>query len=282
MTPKEFNNIIDKLPTTPRLPILFVGHGNPMNAIEDNIYSRAWKQLEFQLPKPKAILSISAHWLSSDTSVHISKKPRTIHDFWGFPDELYKIEYPCPGAPDFAMATQEIVNKTTVLKDVEWGLDHGTWSVLHHMYPNAEIPVYQLSINLTKTTLWHYELAKELAPLREKGVLIMGSGNIVHNLSRLAWEPNATPYDWAEEFDQQSKKLIIEENHRSLIEYEKLGPAAKLAIPTPDHYWPLIYVLGLQKKNESVSFPIEGIALGSVGMRTVLIGESLDSARRNG
>ena len=183
------------------------------------------------------------------------------------------MQYPCPGSPEYAKATELIAHKIPIISDTDWGIDHGTWSVLCRMYPNADIPVFQMSIDQTKHGQWHYELAKQLSPLRDKGVLIMGSGNIVHNLGRINWDAKAKPYDWALEFDEQSRKLIEGGDHRALYEYEKLGHAAKLAIPTTDHYWPLIYTLGLQRKNEIVSFPVEGIAFSSVGMRCLLIKE---------
>lgn len=274
MTLNEFKKILDGIPTTDLLPLLFVGHGNPMNAIENNVYTEGWAALGKSLPVPAVILSISAHWLTEGTYVHIAKQPRTIHDFWGFPDELYRIQYPCSGAPEYAHAVQAMLTKIPVHPDSDWGIDHGTWSVLHHMYPRANIPVFQMSIDLTKSAQWHYDLAKQLMPLREKGVLILGSGNIVHNLSRVKWGSDTTPYEWALEFDAQSQTLIETGDHLSLINYEKLGHAAMLSIPTPDHYWPFIYTLGLQKKNEIPTFPVNGIDLGSVSMRAVLFKNS--------
>ncbi len=272
MTLHEFKDVTDALPSTPKMPAVFVGHGSPMNALEDNIYARGWNKLGKNLPRPNAILAISAHWLTEGTSVHIATKPKTIHDFWGFPKELYDMTYPCPGAPEYAREAVSAVKKVRISEDTNWGVDHGTWIVLHHMYPEADVPVFQMSIDMSKSSQWHFELGQELATLREKGVLIMGSGNIVHNLGNISWEENAKPFDWAVEFDTQVKDLLEKGDYHSLIAYEKLGTAAALAIPTPDHYWPLLYMLGLQEKNDELSFPVEGIAHGSVSMRAIQIG----------
>ena len=272
MTLNSFKKNSNDFSRTPQLPVLFVGHGNPMNAIEKNVYSMGWQKLGKTLPTPKAVLCISAHWLSEGTFVHITEKPKTIHDFWGFPKELYEIRYPCPGSPEYANKTSSLVKKTKVSQDSNWGLDHGTWVVMRHMFPNADIPVYQMSIDVSKSHLAHYEIGKELAGLREKGVLIIGSGNIVHNLGRMNYDAESKPFSWAEEFDEITKRLILKGDHTSLIAYEKLGAAALLSVPTPDHYWPLLYILGLQGKKEQASFPINGITNGSVSMRTVLFG----------
>jgi 4,5-DOPA dioxygenase extradiol len=253
------------------MPALFVGHGSPMNGIEDNIFVRGWKTLGESLPRPTAILAISAHWLTEGTFVHIAEKPKTIHDFWGFPKELYDINYPCPGAPAYAKAAQTLIANTQVETDMDWGIDHGTWIVLHRMFPLADIPVFQMSIDISKPGQFHYELGRELAALREKGVLIMGSGNIVHNLGRIDFNEDAKTFDWASEFDGIAKTLIKKGDHKALIDYGTLGHTAALAIPTPDHYWPLLYTLGLQAKNEEATFPIEGITHGSISMRSVLI-----------
>lgn len=257
---------------TGKMPALFVGHGSPMNGIEDNTYSRAWEALGARLPRPAAILSVSAHWLTRGTSVHISARPRTIHDFWGFPEQLYGIEYACTGAPEVAREVISLVTKTSVGADQEWGLDHGTWIPLLRMFPGADIPVFQLSIDMSRPSEFHYQLGEELAPLRERGVLVIGSGNIVHNLGRVDYDPDADPYDWSLEFDELSRRLIEEENHGALIDYAALGPAARLSIPTPDHYWPLLYILALREQKEYVDFPVEGIAHGSVSMRAVAFG----------
>lgn len=259
------------LPETPRMPVLFVGHGSPMNGIEDNDYARGWATLGANLPKPLAILSLSAHWLTRGTEVHVSEKPRTIHDFWGFPKELYDLVYQCPGSPAYAAATKELVSAAELLPNLDWGLDHGTWIVLHRMYPAAKIPVFQMSIDMTRSNKEHYELARELGLLRRRGVLIMGSGNIVHNLSNIDFNESANVLPWARDFDNISKELIQKHDHNALMNYEKLGSAAQLAIPTPEHYWPLLYILGLQEEDEGATFPIEGIAHGSISMRSVLI-----------
>lgn len=256
-----------------RTPVLFVGHGSPMNAVEDNEYARAWRRLGESLPRPRAILSISAHWLTRGTRVDVSQRPATIHDFWGFPERLYRKEYGCPGAPELAARVQAMIHEAMVEPDSEWGLDHGTWMPLVRIYPSADIPTFQLSIDLTQPAGFHYRLGAELASLRDEGVLIMGSGNIVHNLGRVDFDPGAPPYDWAVEFDELAGRLIEAGDHEALMAYEKLGSAARLAVPTPDHYWPLMYILGLQGRSDRVSFPVTGIAHGSVSMRAVLVGE---------
>lgn len=255
-----------------RMPALFVGHGSPMNGIEDNVYVQGWKTLGETLPRPTAILSISAHWLTEGTFVHTAKTPRTIHDFWGFPKELYDISYPCPGSPEYAESTRKLLLPRDIGSDTAWGIDHGTWIVLHRMFPQHDIPVFQMSIDLSRPASFHYELGKDLGALRKKGVLIMGSGNIVHNLGRIDFSENAKVFDWAEEFDREAEALIAKGDHASLIDHEKLGAAAQLAIPSPDHYWPLLYILGLQESGEEVSFPITGIAHSSISMRAVKIG----------
>ena len=270
MTLAALRQAVQTLPNTPKFPVLFVGHGSPMNAVEDNAYIRAWKKIGATLPTPNAILAISAHWLTEGTKVHIAAQPRTIHDFYGFPEALYNIRYDCAGAPVVAEATRETLFPTPVGEDTEWGVDHGTWVVLKHMYPEANIPVFQLSIDVARSHRAHYELAEALKPLREKGVLVIGSGNIVHNLGRIAWDPTVPPYAWADEFDQRAKLLLESGNHDALVDYEKLGDTATLAIPTPEHYWPLLYTLGLKDKTDAVSFPVEGIAHGSISMRAVL------------
>lgn len=268
------NDLLNKgfsLPKTERFPVLFVGHGNPMNAIEDNEYSRGWAALAATLPRPHAILCISAHWLTEGTFVHGVEKPRTIHDFWGFPPELYAVEYSCPGAPEQARYTQSLPKRTKVQWDTDWGVDHGTWSVLRRMFPKADVPVFQLSLDMSRPARFHYELGGELAALRDHGVLIIASGNLVHNLGMIAFDDTTAPFDWAVEFDTLAADLIEKGDDKALIEYEHLGHAAALAIPTPDHYWPLLYALALKRKDESATFPIVGISQGSIGMRSVLI-----------
>lgn len=268
---KELHKLSEAITPTEMTPLLFVGHGNPMNAIMENNITRGWSSTARLLPTPSAILCISAHWETNGTYVTIMDNPRTIHDFGGFPQELFDVQYPAPGAPEFAKLTQEAILKTTVHEDHKWGLDHGTWSVLVKMYPEANVPVFQMSIDYSKPAQYHYDLAKELSILRKKGVLIIGSGNIVHNLRYARLSGDTKPYDWAIEFDQISKELIEIGDHNSLINYESLGAAAKLSIPTPEHYLPLLYILGLQEKNESVSFFNEEMAFGSGSMRSLLI-----------
>ena len=272
MTLHEFKLVVDSLPNTPRMPVIFVGHGSPMNGIENNKFTHAWYKLGSSIPRPAAILSISAHWLTEGTFVHAAQKPKTIHDFWGFPKALYNMTYPCPGSPTFAEGVQRLVGVADVASDLDWGIDHGTWIVLARMYPDADIPVFQLSLDISRSAEAHYELGRELAALRDKGVLIMGSGNIVHNLGRISFEQNAPILPWAEHFDTEARKLIIGGDHKALIHYEKLGHEASLAIPTPDHYWPLLYTLALHNDGEDLAFPVEGIVNGSISMRAVKIG----------
>lgn len=254
-----------------KMPALFVGHGSPMNALEDNEFSRAWTQVGQQLPKPNAILCVSAHWETAGTQVTGMDKPKTIHDFGGFPPELYVAEYPAPGSPELARLTQETVKKVPVRFDQTWGLDHGTWSVLCRMFPRADIPIVQLSLDRTQAPSFHYELGKELRALRNKGVLIVGSGNIVHNLGAAIFEDGVT-YDWAVEFDALAKKLIESGDHGSLVEYQKLGQAARLSIPTNEHYLPLLYILALQDKQEQIRFFTDRVTFGSLSMRSLWIG----------
>lgn len=252
------------------MPVLFVGHGNPMNAIEDNEFSKGWAAMGKQLPKPTAILCISAHWLTKGTKVTAMERPETIHDFGGFPQELFDVQYNSPGAPELAGETKKIISKTQIELDYEWGLDHGCWSVLNKMYPAADIPVYQLSIDYYKEPQYHYDLAKQLSELRKKGVLIFGSGNIVHNLRLVKWEDTA--YDWAIEFDTKIKEAIEKGDHQSVINYVNLGKAAELSVPTNDHYLPLLYSLALQEKNEPTIFFNEKNTMGSISMRSIKIG----------
>lgn len=255
---------------TEKLPVAFIGHGSPMNAIEDNEFSRAWKILPDLIPTPKAILCISAHWTTSGTAVTAMDNPKTIHDFGGFPQELFQVQYPAKGSLELAELIKANVKKTDIILDKkEWGLDHGTWSILKLMYPEANIPVVQLSLDYYKPASYHYELAKELAFLREQGVFIMASGNVVHNL-RYADFTGLEPYDWAVQFDQEVKDLIIKGEHKSLIEYEKMGKHAMLSIPTPEHYYPLLYILGLQDPSDEVIFPVEGMSFRSGSMLSVM------------
>jgi 4,5-DOPA dioxygenase extradiol len=255
------------------LPAIFIGHGNPMNAVLHNDYTEAWRRIGQLTPKPKAILSISAHWFVPETAVTISIQPRTIHDFGGFPKELYQVRYPAPGSPELARRVQKLLAPTEVKLDESWGLDHGTWSVLRHVYPDANVPVVQLSINDTKPASFHFELGKKLASLRDEGILIIGSGNLVHNLHAYAWGRHVPkPYDWAVRFEDAAKKMILSGEYGPLINYETLGADADLAIPTPDHFLPLLYVIGTRQEGEFINFPVEGVDGGSISMLAVQIG----------
>lgn len=253
-------------------PVLFIGHGSPMNGIEDNEFSRTWTKYGKEIPKPKAVLVISAHWLTKGTHITAMQNPKTIHDFGGFPQALFDVQYPAPGSPSLAEATSKLITSTTVGLDHDWGLDHGTWSVVKHMYPNADIPVLQLSIDYNQPAQYHYDLALQLKKLRKKGVLIIGSGNMVHNLRMISWEKmNEVNYgfDWAIEMNSIFKEKISNGDFKALINYEKLGQAAKLAIPTPDHYYPLLYAIALQDDNDEVSFFNDKMVGGSLNMTSV-------------
>jgi 4,5-DOPA dioxygenase extradiol len=254
-----------------RMPVFFIGHGSPMNAIEDNEFSRAWQSAAEAIPKPKAIVSISAHWETRGVALTAMEKPRTIHDFYGFPQELFDVEYPAPGATKWIEQIQSLVKDTEIQPDFNWGLDHGTWSVLKRMYPKADVPVIQLSLDETADPEAHYALGRQLQPLRDKGILIIGSGNIVHNLRTILW--NGAPFDWAIEFDELAAKAIQSGDHQKLIHYDQLGSAAARSINTAEHYLPLLYILGLQAKGEPVSFFNEKIFAGSLSMRCLRFGE---------
>jgi 4,5-DOPA dioxygenase extradiol len=238
-----------------------------MNAVEDNEFSRAWAEMGQALPRPKAIVCVSAHWETAGTLVTAMEQPKTIYDFYGFPQELYAKRYPAPGSPDLARRVQGTVSKVQVRADLNWGLDHGTWSVLCRMFPDADIPVVQLSLDRTREPADHYELGKELASLRNKGILIVGSGNIVHNLGRVVWNDQA--YDWAIEFDATIKQLILSGDHDSIVHYQKLGQVARLAIPTNEHFLPLLYILALQDKGEQIAFLTDRVTYGSLSMRSI-------------
>lgn len=253
-----------------RMPLLFVGHGSPMNAIEQNEFHKEWGRLGKELPRPRAILCVSAHWETEGTWVTAMEKPKTIHDFGGFPQALFDVQYPAPGDPALAEHTASLVSSTTVGLDQQWGLDHGCWSVIRPMFPDADIPVLQLSLDYTRPPEWHYALAGELAALRKKGVLILGSGNMVHNL-RMASFRSPEGYDWAIEINEMLKKRIADGDHKGVIDYRSLGPAATLAVPTMEHYLPLLYVLGLQREGDAVEFINEDV-VGPISMRSVLIG----------
>ena len=258
---------------TKPLPAIFFGHGNPMNALQNNSWTAAWAAIGASLPRPTAILAISAHWYLPGTSVTAMSAPPTIHDFGGFPRPLFEVQYPAPGDPELARRVQSILAPLEVSLDQEWGLDHGTWSVLKHVYPQADVPVLQLSIDETQPAAFHYELGQRLAPLRDEGVLVIGSGNIVHNLHTYAWGRHSPePFDWAVRFEEQARQLLLAGQHEPLIEYEVLGEDARLAAPTPEHYLPLLYIIATQRAGEKVSFPVEGMDGGSISMLTVQVG----------
>lgn len=254
-----------------RMPAIFFGHGSPMNALASNGYTRAWAEIGRSMPTPKAVLCVSAHWYIPTVAVTAMEKPRTIHDFGGFPQELFDVQYPAVGSPELAERVRELLGEVH-LDTTEWGLDHGTWSVLCHVFPDADVPIVQLSIDMTKSGIWHYELAKRLRPLRDEGVLICGSGNIVHNLRAFSWgDTTREPYEWAVRFETETKKLMKLGDHISLANYEEMGEDAMLSVPTPEHYLPLLYVLAQQAEDEIASLPVEGIDGGSISMLSVQV-----------
>jgi 4,5-DOPA dioxygenase extradiol len=268
---KALNKLTD-FPGTEKMPVLFLGHGSPMNAIEENEFVRGFRKVGREIIKPKAILCISAHWETKGTYVTAMENPRTIHDFGGFPKELYDIQYPAPGSPGLAKETTKMIAKARVELDENWGLDHGAWSVIKHLYPNADVPTIQLSLDYSKSPQYHFELASELHSLRQKGVLIVGSGNMVHNLGLVDWgklsgEPYA--YDWAAEANEQMKSFIFNDDFQSLVDYEKQGRAFSLAIPTPEHYLPLLYALALKDKNDKAVIFNDQPVGGSLTMTSV-------------
>ncbi|HYP28784.1 MAG TPA: 4,5-DOPA dioxygenase extradiol [Blastocatellia bacterium] len=255
------------------MPVIFFGHGNPMNALLDNEYTKGWASIGEGVPRPRAVLCVSAHWYVPGTSVTAMAAPKTIHDFGGFPRQLYEIVYPAPGDSALAGRVRDLLAPIPVGLDQQWGLDHGTWSVLCHVFPDADIPVVQLSIDETQPAAYHYEIAKKLAPLRDEGVLIAGSGNIIHNLHTYAWGRHPVePFDWAVRFEARAREVLLAGEHDPLVEYETMGRDAMLSIPTPDHYLPLMYVIAQRRDGEPVSFPVEGIDGGSVSMLSVQIG----------
>jgi len=258
------------------MPLLFLGHGSPMNAIQENQFTKGWRDIVTEVPKPDAILCISAHWETKDTFVTAMEQPKTIHDFGGFPHELYEVQYPAPGNPGLSKQIKKLVTNTGIGLNEEWGLDHGCWSVLKKMYPLADVPVIQMSLDYYKTPKLHYELARELATLRRKGVLIIGSGNMVHNLGMVAWDKINEPdfgYDWAIEANDTMKSFIISGNHKSLIDYKSGGRSFDLAIPTPEHFLPLLYVLALREKDEPVAIFNDKPVMGSLTMTSIKIGK---------
>lgn len=256
-----------------RMPVVFVGHGSPMHAIQDNSFTQSLAQLEKEIPKPKAILTISAHWLSAGTWVTRMPEPRTIHDFGGFPQELFDVQYPAPGDPELAKHIQTLSEHPKIQGDENWGLDHGTWAVLRKMYPEADIPVLQLSIDMSEPPSFHFELGKKLHSLREQGILILGSGNIVHNLRRADWDKASQGFDWAVEFDEWTKEKLLQRDFKSLTEDFMKTTAGRLSVPTPDHYLPLLYVLGAANEKEELDFQFEGYDLGSISMRGLSFGK---------
>ena len=268
------HKIIDPMSSTEKMPVLFLGHGSPMNAIEENEFVSAFQKLGKELVRPNAILCISAHWETKGTYVTGMQNPKTIHDFGGFPKELFEVQYPAPGSPELALQTKNIITKTEVELDDKWGLDHGAWSVIKHLYPNADIPVIQMSIDYTQSPQYHYELAKEISSLRQKGVLIIGSGNMVHNLGLVAWHKLNEQYafDWATEANEKMKTYILSGDHQKLINFKSQGKAFELAIPTPEHYLPLLYTLALKAENEKITLFNDKPIAGSLSMTSVKIG----------
>ncbi|WP_246141678.1 4,5-DOPA-extradiol-dioxygenase [Phaeodactylibacter luteus] len=260
---------------TPRMPVLFLGHGSPMNAIEENEFVAGFRSLGQAIEAPRAVLCISAHWETRGTQVTAMSQPRTIHDFGGFPKALFEVQYPAPGSPELAGEAQQLIKSAPVALDHQWGLDHGAWSVIKHMYPEANVPVVQMSLDYTKPPRYHYELARELAALRRKGVLIAGSGNMVHNLRRVAWDKLSTPgfaFDWALEASSRMREYILNGDHQPLIQYEAQGAAFREAIPTPEHYLPLLYALALQEEDEQPVLFNDKALGGSLTMTSVRIG----------
>lgn len=271
---KALNRVRTGLENTEKMPALFLGHGSPMNAIEENEFVAGFRDIAAQLPKPQAILCVSAHWETRGTWVTAMNNPPTIHDFGGFPPALYDVQYPAPGSPDLALETKQLIQKTDVGLDEKWGLDHGAWSVIKHLYPNADVPVIQLSLDYGQSPQYHYELARELAALRHKGVLIVGSGNIVHNLGRLAWDKLNTDnygFDWAIEASEKMKGFILNDDHTSLIGYKAQGTAFQLAIPTPEHYLPLLDTRALKDKTDAISLLNDKAVAGSLTMTSVML-----------
>ncbi len=259
-----------------RLPVLFIGHGSPMNAIQENAFTRSLVNLGKTLPHPKAILCISAHWLTDGTWITHMPNPKTIHDFGGFPKPLFDIQYPAPGSPEFAdLVGFEVKNPTVKNDDETWGLDHGSWSVLRHMYPKADVPVLQLSIDIQKPGEYHYQLGRHLQRLREQGVLIVGSGNVVHNLRQISWEPESKPFDWSVEFDEWVRVKLEKRDLKALCSDYLSSAAGRLSVPTPDHYYPLLYTLGAADNDDELSFDFEGFQNGSISMRTLSFGSKL-------
>lgn len=268
---KELNKITEAFTNTQKMPVLFLGHGSPMNAIEENEFVRGFRKVSSEMERPKAVLCISAHWETRGTKVTAMESPPTIHDFGGFPKELFEVQYPAPGSPDLVRETTGLVKTTSVEPDEKWGLDHGAWSVIKHMYPDADVPVVQMSLDYTQPAPYHYALAGELSKLRERGVLIVGSGNMVHNLRQVAWDRLSEDfgYDWAIEANHKMKQFILEDNHKALINYSTQGKAIQFSIPTPEHYLPLIYALALKEKKEEINLFNDKMLGGSISMTSL-------------
>ena len=270
----ELNKMTRTLSSTAQLPVLFIGHGSPMNAIEENEFVTGWRNIGKTLPKPNAILCVSAHWQTRGTWVTAMEEPMTIHDFGGFPKALFEVQYPAPGSPELAKETQQIIKSTQVGLDEKWGLDHGAWSVINRLYPEADVPVIEMSLDYYQSPQYHYDLARELVQLRRKGVLIIGSGNMVHNLGLVAWDKlNAGEYgyDWAIEANETMKKFILDGDHQQLINYKSHGKAFALAIPSPEHYLPMLYALALKEENEKVTIFNDKAVAGSLTMTSFKI-----------
>ena len=269
---KELEQISSKFSNSPKMPVMFIGHGHPMNAIFDNSFTRKLSTIASEIQKPNAIMVVSAHWETRGTYVSVNPFPKTIYDFGGFDDRLFQIKYEPKGSPELAKELIELANPYQIIPDAQMGLDHGTWTVLRHIYPKADIPVFQLSIDFTKGPEYHYELVAALKKIREKGVLIVGSGNIVHNLGNLDWQNiDAKAFDWAIEFDELVKQKLNQSDFKSLVHYQQFGKLAQMAIPSNDHYLPMIYALGLADKGEQVKYLYEGIQYGSISMRCFMI-----------
>lgn len=259
--------------TTKPTPAIFFGHGNPMNALARNEYTEGWAAVGAGMERPRAVLCVSAHWYVPGTAVTATPAPRTIHDFGGFPRELYEVKYPAPGSPELAGRVRELLAPVGVGLDTRWGLDHGTWSVLCHVFPDADVPVVQLAIDETLPAAAHYELGRRLAPLRDEGVLVVGSGNVVHNLHAYAWgRQRVEPLEWAVRFEARARELLLAGEHEPLVNYESLGRDALLSVPTPEHYLPLLYVIATRREGDEVTFPVEGFDGGSVSMLAVRVG----------
>lgn len=255
-----------------RMPALFIGHGSPMNALEDTEWSRAWRRLGASLPRPKAILVVSAHWMTPGVGVTAMIQPATIHDFGGFPDALFEMQYPAPGSPELARRVQALLAPQAVSLDQSWGLDHGAWSVLVHLFPGADIPVVQLSLDLSQPGDFHYALGRRLRTLRDEGVLVIGSGNVVHNLRLIQWQAGQTAPEWSARIEKRVMDCMTAGDHAALMDYPGLDPQALLAIPTSEHYLPLLYIAGMAEAEDSINFPIQGIDLGTISMLSVRVG----------